>query len=79
MIQIEDWGKTEFMIGAYPLAVNDWNFIHRNKTFRLGIKAYSEDDAQQIFDDLETGKLHLSDISDRFWNGETDKFILGIA
>lgn len=77
-LQVENWGKSGFMVAAYPVAARASDFIHINTTFRLGIKAFSKDDALQVFKDLESGNKQLSDFAERFWNGERDKFILGI-
>ncbi len=77
-LQVENWGKSGFIVAAYPVAAQTLNFIRTNDTFRLGIKAFSKDDGFQVFEDLESRNKQLSDFAERFWNGERDKFVLGI-
>ena len=85
-IQIEDWKKDynfikTLSIGTYPIAKNSNkdNLIQSNQTFRLELTNFENDEqVQNIFHQLELGKIFLQDLSKYFYNREKDKFLLGI-
>lgn len=91
-IQLEDWTEDNtpeypdtygFTIGAYPTARNNYRFTRRNETFRLDISAnkyrnYTNEDVKADFESLKNGTKQLNDLSDYFWNGKRDMYVLGM-
>lgn len=92
-IQLEDWidRNTEkysdlygLAIGAYPIAKNTskYKWVVRGEKFRLHIAAnkfnYGNNDVQSDFEALKSGEKTLEDLSEHFWNGEKDKYFLGM-
>lgn len=93
-IQLEDWREqnTEkypnlygFTIGSYPIAKNTgkYRWIEGGKKFRLsidmnGYTGYSNDDVLSDYEALKNGTKSLEDLSDHFWNGNKDKWYLGM-
>ncbi len=85
-IQIENWKKDynfikTLSIGTYPIAKNSSkdNLIQANHTFRLELTNFKNDEqVQDIFKQLESGKILLQNLSKYFYNREKDKFLLGI-
>lgn len=93
-IQLEDWSENNtkkypdlhgFTIGAYPVAKNTgkYRLIESGDKFRLQIsmnqyRGYSNDDVKADFEALKNGEKSLEDLSDHFWNGEKDIWLLGM-
>ena len=85
-IQIEDWKKDytfikTLSIGTYPIAKNSSkdNLIQAKQTFRLELTNFENDEqVQNIFHQLELGKIFLQDLNKYFYNEEKDKFLLSI-
>ena len=93
-IQLEDWSdkNTEeysdlygLVIGAYPIAKNTskYKLVVSGEKFRLHIATnkysnYSNDDVKLDFEALKSGEKTLEDLSEHFWNGEKDKYFLGM-
>lgn len=92
-IQLEDWSvdNTEehpdlhgLTIGAYPTAINATSYwIRSGETFRLSIAMnnyahYSNDDVAADYEALIKGQKSLEDLANHFWNGDLDKWILGM-
>lgn len=93
-IQLEDWHDYNseeypdlygYVIGAYPLAKNtSKNGLVRNlHNFRLSVSInkysnYFDDDVNKDFESLKNGSKTLKDLSDHFWNGDKDKWYLGM-
>jgi hypothetical protein len=86
LIQLEDWSENySFMntynIGAYPKAKNSskYQWIKAGYEFRLDIHGFnSNEEAEQVFNDLITGKRKLTDLADLYWNGNKDKYYMGL-
>ena len=82
-IQLEDWGKDCFPIGAYPEALSTAGLTKRGEKFRLTISEnkytkYSTEDVKADFESLKNGTKTIKDLSIHFWNGEQDKILLGM-
>ncbi len=91
-IYLEDWSEKNtaeypdlygLTIGAYPIAKNSSTFIRSGEKFRLTISQnkyqnYSNDDVKADFEALKSGEKSIEDLSDRFWDGRKDMFILGM-
>ena len=89
-IQLEDWRKDHsdrfgLQIGAYPIAKNSgkYGFTLSGDRFRLTIAAnkyddYTDADVTADYESLVNGQKTLEDLSDHFWNGEKDKWYLGM-
>lgn len=93
-IQLEDWSEhnTEeypnlygLGIGAYPIAKNTgkYRLIESRNEFRLSIAmnnytGYTNRDLKTDFKMLKSGEKKLEDLSVRFWNGDKDKWYLGM-
>ncbi len=75
-VQLEDWGDF-YLIGAYPVAKNygRYELIKRGSPFRLTIKTSAP---FSDFDNLKTGAKTIEDMAGQFWDGERDKFYLGM-
>lgn len=86
-IQIEDWKDVyEFMsiysIATYPKAKNSskYGFIGNNKTFRLELTRFkSNEQAEEIFKQLEEGSITLNDLSNYFLDIHKDMYYLGMT
>ena len=85
-IQIEDW-KEDYShvktlnVATYPIAANtsESGFIERNKTFRLDINSFNNDnEVLKAFKDLLSGNKTISDFADQFYNGDKDKYLYGM-
>lgn len=85
-IQLENWSSEiylyKFQITAYPIAKHNLMWIKQGE-FRLNIYAseyvnYSNDDVKSDFEALKSGIKCLEDLSEHFWNGEKDMYLLGI-
>lgn len=91
-IQLEDWSEKNtaeypdlygLVIFAYPIAKNSSNFIRSGEKFALVIPEnkyhnYSNDDIRADFEALKSGEKSLEDLSEHFWNGRKDMFLLGM-
>ena len=85
-IQIEDWKDVyEFMsiysIATYPKAKNSskYGFIENNKNFRLELTRFkSNEQAEEIFKQLEEGSITLNDLSNYFLDVHKDMYYLGM-
>ena len=78
-IQLEDWGESGRVIGAYPFAVNSgkYGWVLQNRIFRIHIAAnasvdYTNLDVSADYEKLVSGEKSLEDLSEHFWNGEKD-------
>lgn len=92
-IQLEDWTEHNsngsnvygFEIGAYPVAKNtsDSTLIRSGDLFRLTISQnefsnYTNEDVKADYEALKSGKKYLADLSEHFWNGKKDEYLLGM-
>lgn len=93
-IQLEDWSEhntTEFpnlyglQIGAYPIAqrTGKYRWIESGDRFRLTIDCnyymnYTNENVLEDYRALINGEKSLQDLADHFWNGEKDKWYLGM-
>jgi len=93
-IQLEDWSghNTEdfpnlygLTIGAYPIAqrTGEYGLVESGKRFRLTIsfnpyQNYTNKDVLEDFQALIDGEKSLQDLAEHFWNGEKDKYYLGM-
>lgn len=84
-IQLEDWGESGLTIGAYPIAINSskHGWVLQNHPFRLHIQAnphanYTNADVTADYKSLINGQKSLEDLADHFWNGDKDKWYLGM-
>lgn len=82
-MQLEKWDDG-MMIGAYPIAQRgDSCWVRGGETFRLSIasnkyKNYSNEQVREDFEALKNGDKTLMDLAEYFWNGDKDKYRLGI-
>ena len=70
-------------IAAYPIAKNYGKIIKRGKPFRLGISmsnysGYTNEMVKADFESLKSGEKRLEDLSEHFWNGKDDAYLLGM-
>lgn len=89
-IQLEDWSEKHpdglgLIIGAYPIARNSgkYGWTLNGQTFRLSIAAnkhanYTDADVTADYESLIAGEKTLEDLSAHFWNGDKDKWFLGM-
>ena len=93
-IQLEDWSDHNtpdypdlhgLTIGAYPIAINSgaYGLVCSGQAFRLHIATnnfanYSSDDVAADYEALVNGTKSLEDLSAHFWNGDKDKWYLGM-
>lgn len=85
-IQLEDWSEdTGLMIGAYPiaLATSKYEWVRAGELFRLSISenkyaGYTNEMVANDYNELILGTKKLEDLADHFWNGEKDKWLLGM-
>lgn len=85
-IQLESWGEngSSLMIAAYPMAQRTCGFwIRGGERFRLQISnnpytGYTDEMVQSDYFSLLRGEKSLCDLSENFWNGERDKWCLGM-
>lgn len=85
-IQIEDWSEDYsfcniLSIAAYPKAKNTpkYRWIEGGKTFRLGItRFFNNEEVYQAFHDLVNGTKQLTEFAGQFYNGNKDKFYMGL-
>lgn len=84
-IQLEEWSDSGLVIGAYPVAKNSgsYGFVIAGRTFRLTIAEssftnYLCEDVVADYDALVCGKKTLEDLAAHFWNGDKDKWYLGM-
>ena len=93
-IILEDWrdkNTSEYpdlyglSIGAYPVAKNTspYKWILAGEIFRLEIAYnpftnYTNDNVKRDFEALKNGVKSLEELSEHFWNGDKDKFYLGM-
>ena len=77
-ILLEHWPECgHYTIGAYPIARNTgrYGWTQRGRHFRLTIKT---DNPQSDFEALETGSRKLEDMENQYWNGEKDRYYMGL-
>lgn len=79
-IQLEDWGNFGYGIGAYPIAKHNGKWIRNNETFRLTIsRGYSDNNSViNDFNKLKNKLITLVDLAEHFWNGDKDKYYMGM-
>lgn len=85
-IQIENWKEVyptvekTIMIAAYPVAKNGSYWIRKDETFRLQIsRSFSSDkEVECIYQGLIDGVIKLEDLSEHYYNGDKDKFYMGM-
>ena len=91
-IQIEDWSEHNtpdypnlhgLVIGAYPVAKNDFRFVKKNDTFRIDIPKstynnYTNADVKADFEALKNGVKSIEDLSNHFHHAKIDMYILGL-
>lgn len=92
-IQLEDWSENNtkaypelygLSIGAYPVAKNATLFTKRGENFRLQISmkkysGYENENVKADFEALKNGNRSLEDLADHFYNGEKDRWMLGMV
>lgn len=85
-IQIEDW-KEDYScfnvlnITTYPTVRNGskYQWIKQGEKFRLDIRNFNNDeDVKQAFNDLVNGIRQITDFSEQFYNGDKDKYYMGL-
>ena len=85
-VQLEEWGVDDIhlMIAAYPIAQRTRSCWQRGgERFRLQISenqytGYTNEMVEADYFALLSGKKSLCDLAERFWNGERDKWGLGM-
>ena len=93
-IYLEDWSdhNTErfpslygLKIAAYPVAKNTgkYGMTRSGESFLLSIPqneyaGYTNDDVKADFEELKAGTKTLEDLAEHFYNGERDKWYLGM-
>lgn len=85
LIQLEDWQEDfshvkALEIGAYPKAksTSKSGFIKNNENFRVDLVNFeSDEEAKEIFNKLENGKITLKQLREHFFNGKEDEYLLG--
>lgn len=93
-IQLEDWSEHNTQeypaiyglnIGAYPIAINSGSYglVHSGDRFRLSISMnnycnYNNDNVRADYEALVSGEKSLQDLAAHFWNGDKDKWYLGM-
>lgn len=84
-IQLESWGnEPTLMIAAYPIAQRMYgHWVQGGAKFRLQISSnpysgYTTDMVRADYKALLSGEKMLCELSERFWNGERDKWCLGM-
>jgi hypothetical protein len=93
-IQLEDWSEHNseeypdlygLTIGAYPYAkrTGKYRWVEGGKRFRLSISnnkymGYTDEMVKQDYNDLISGKKTLEDLSEHFYNGDKDKYYMGL-
>lgn len=86
-VQLESWGENghDLAIAAYPVAQRSSRsyYTAAGERFRLHIGSnpytgYTDEMVQADYVSLLAGEKSLYDLSERFWNGERDKWCLGM-
>lgn len=92
-IQLENWRENNtpeypdlygLVIAAYPVAQRSSGYwIKGGEKFRLHISTnrylgYTNEMVKADFDALKSGEKRLEDLSEHFWNGKKDAYILGM-
>ena len=85
-VQLEEWSvdNIHLMIAAYPIAQRTRSCWQRGgERFRLQISenqytGYTNEMVEADYFALLSGKKSLCDLAERFWNGERDKWCLGM-
>ena len=93
-IQLEDWTDKNtpdcpdlygIEIGAYPVAVrsSSTGWIRAGEQFRLSIsenkyRDYGAEDVRNDYEALKNGSKTIKDLAAYFYNGEKDKYLLGM-
>lgn len=87
-IQIEDWREdypTTFdtvSIAAYPVAKNTgrYRLVQGGKRFRVSMcrEWKTNDEVNGVYAKLISGEVNLNALSDHFWNGDKDRWHLGM-
>ena len=94
-IILEDWSSLNseaypklhgLTIGAYPVTKNTTRhkWIEAGERFRLTIpmnpyQNYSDTDVHADFEALKAGAIGLESLSNHFYNGEKDAWLLGMS
>lgn len=76
-LNLEEW-PDGYLIGAYPIAKNGNGWIEPNHTFRLTLTPRNGEDMFAVFEVLKSGDITIENLSSMFWNGDKDKYYLGI-
>lgn len=93
-VQLEDWHDKNtpeypnlygYTIGAYPIALRTgkYRWVEAGRSFRLSIdhnpySGYTEEKVLADYEALKRGEKSLEDLADHFYNGEKDKWCLGM-
>lgn len=91
-IYLEDWSDHNttdhpdlygLTISAYPIAKNSTYWFKSGEKFCLSMSMnkysnYTNDNVKSDFEALKSGEKSLEDLSEHFWNGRKDKYLLGM-
>lgn len=87
-IQLEDWTENYsncYEIGVYPIAKRPgkWGWVRDGEKFRLSISTneywgYTRETLFHDFECLKSGEKTLEDLADHYWNGDKDKWYMGL-
>ena len=88
-IQIEDW-KADYpgvhntcIIAAYPKAKNTgkYQWVRKGEPFRLELSREfkTEEFVEELFQMLELGTVKLEELDKHYWNGDKDRYYMGLA
>lgn len=85
-IQLENWKEdyphifSTLSIGAYPIAKRGRYWIKEGEPYRLDlIRDFTSDDiVRETFNCLELGTLTLEELDNHYWNGDRDRFYMGL-
>lgn len=67
-------------IGAYPLTKrgSKYGIIQQNRPYRLTLVPVDADEAHEVYEALKSGEKTIEDLSRLFYEGERDKFFMGM-
>ena len=86
-IQIEDWrenygSQKTLTIAAYPLAKRQgrYGWVRLNEKFRLDLsRGFSSDrEVMLIYKALQNGEITLEELHEHYWNGDKDRYYMGL-
>lgn len=85
-IQLENWKEVypnifnTLTIGAYPKAKQSRGWIRKGEPYRLDLaRGFTSDDiVRETFNCLEHGIITLEELDDHYWNGDRDRFFMGL-